>query len=144
MDFQIPSARLQQVHSVRVPRRSHLRHRPHPSPAPSTLPRPAPTDSAPRPHPAPVSATPPPEALARPGASGAPGSSARGCRGCESRGPWPFSAWIPQSARRRRELGCPGGCGGRARGVLGALSGLGLSQSMLRGGRALVHGERGA
>lgn len=116
-------------------------HRPHPILALSTLACPAPTGSAHRSRP--VSATPPPEALARPGASGAPGSSARGCPGSESLGPWPFSAWIPQSARRRRELGCPGGSGGRARGVLGDLRGLGLSRSMLSGGRALVHGERG-
>lgn len=90
MDFQIPSARLQQVHPVWALESlgPPLPHRaPTPSP-PSPPTRPAPTTGpAPSPRPAPVSATPPPEALARPGAGGAPGSSARGCAALGSRGP---------------------------------------------------------
>lgn len=90
MDFQIPRARLQQVHPVWALESlgPPLPHRaPTPSP-PSPPTRPAPTTGpAPSPRPAPVSATPPPEALARPGAGGAAGSSARGCAALGSRGP---------------------------------------------------------
>lgn len=142
MDFQIPSARLRQVHSVRVPRPSHTPRRPHPILALSTLACPAPTGSAPRSRPAPFRPRP------RRKHSRAPGPAAH-------RGPALGAALVlspavpgpsPHGSRRARAGGASSGAqvgAEAARGVLGDLPGLGLSRSMLRWGRALVHGERG-